>query len=321
MTIETDFDNLVNDIKYSGFVNSQEATGFFSLHCPICGENKKKTGGFKFESDKIVYNCFRGSCDANTVYERGNGIPKKFKALMGAINVTIPPTLRVRQFQQKLVTQEEWDERLLKPHTFKPISLPNETLQPLIGANPGDPLTKRWIDYFTSRKVSYRDVILIHSGDYKGNCIIPFYYNGILIGMQIITKSGYVAANQGNSHVIYAPDGHLDGDLVIVVEGTIDAKSLPFCVATLNNRIKPEQAWFLKSKKNVIMLPDRTGGNEFVKQFHQYDGWGLCVPPWGEKDLNAAVCKYGVFTVSKMIRDYTYYQKTKAESAFRMWSK
>ncbi|MBT8449368.1 MAG: hypothetical protein KJO69_06740, partial [Gammaproteobacteria bacterium] len=39
------------------------AKGFHLIRCPVC-QSKAVKAGFKFEPDKIVYNCFRGSCNA-----------------------------------------------------------------------------------------------------------------------------------------------------------------------------------------------------------------------------------------------------------------
>jgi hypothetical protein len=49
------------------------------------------------------------------------------------------------------------------------------------------------------------------------------------------------------------------------------------------------------------MLPDR-GSNKFIDQFHQY-GWKITIPMWNAKDLNSAVCMYGLVTTAEMIMD------------------
>ncbi len=118
-----------------------------------------------------------------------------------------------------------------------------------------------------------------------------------------------------NSQLL-ALGSHKPASTVVVVEGLLDALCFPNTAGTLSKKISPEQAYMLRGK-NVIMLPDR-GGNKFIDQFHDY-GWKLCVPPWKQKDLNAAVCEYGVMTVARMIMDNCYENPLEAKVRYNLW--
>lgn len=305
-----DFDKLVADIHSGADLRNREATGFYAVHCPICQKMDKKTGGFKFENDSIIYNCFRGSCDATCVYHEGEPLSKKFKNLMKAINVQIPMSLIMVKSSFRRELEESLDDRLYKKHSFKPIDFEEGLLT--------DMIPEFWCDWLDNRGISLKDFSYIKTGKFSGNLLLPFKLFGKTIGHQIITKNGYIALNKGNSHVFYSPSGTIPDQKVFVVEGALDAKAFPDTIAVLGDKITPEQAYFLRGK-DVVFIPDRSGGNKFVKQFKDY-GWSLCVPPWKEKDLNAAVVKYGVLATARMIRDNIYQNKLKAETAFRLWT-
>lgn len=314
-SMEVKFDTLITDIKMSAGLNHQESTGFYAMHCPVCNKVDKKTGGFKFESDTIIYNCFRGSCDASCVFTLGEYVSKKFRNLMSTIHVTIPIELSIKKNSLADQIKKELESHLYEKHSFNSIKPVEGDMSLLM--NQTDDLSMRWIKHFDRRKIPLEGISIIESGRYRGNCFLPFKLNGKLIGGQVITKNGYVAHNGGNEHVFYVPDGRINFETVFVVEGGMDAKCFPRTFATLRDRITKEQAFFLQGKR-VIMIPDRSGGNKFPEQFHQY-GWELCVPPWDVKDLNEAVIKYGVPAVYRMISENLYKDKLKATTAFRLW--
>ena len=308
-----DFDTLVSDIKSAADLRQQEATGFYAVYCPVCKEEKKKTGGFKFEHDSIIYNCFRGSCDATCVYHAEQPISRKFKHLMECINVQIPISLRMVKSSFRKQLEETLDERLYKKHAYTPIKFDDGELT--------DEIPERWWSWLDDRKVPLDDFMYIKTGKYSGNLLLPFRLNGKTIGHQIITRRGYVAQNKGNNHVFYTPSGRISHDLNFIVEGALDAKCFPDTIAVLGDKITPQQAYFLKGHK-CVFIPDRRGGNKFIEQLRDYspDGWSICIPPWKEKDLNAAVVRYGVFVVARMIRDNIYSSVIKAQAAYRLWT-
>lgn len=315
MSVDQKFDTLVMDIKTHANLSIPEATGFYAIYCPVCGKKTKKTGGFKFESDSIIYNCFRGSCDGSCVFKLGEPVSRKFKALMNLIGVRIPVELTMVKNSLADQIKRELESELFTKHAYKNISMPVDDMSIL--SEESDRISLRWQTHFSKRRIPLDDIYMMDSGDYRYNCFLPFRFNGKVIGGQYITKNGYVAHNGGNEHVIYAPSGDLRFDTVFVVEGAMDAKCFPFTVATLRDRLTKEQAYFLRGKR-VIMIPDRSGGNKFHTQFKHY-GWELCVPPWDVKDLNAAVMKYGVPSVYRMIMENLYTDRLKAETAYKLW--
>lgn len=302
------FDALVDNIKMYGGLGTVEGTGFHSTFCPICKRTDRKTGGFSFTNDTIIYNCFRGSCDSSTVYELGKPISRKFRSLMDALSVNIPPELKLvkTSFQKQL---ENIDDELYKQHSYTDLGEIKGTV-PITEDHPA-------AKFFIARAVPLNDIRVFISGEYKGLACIPFFFYNKLIGYQVVTKSGkYISFTGGNSQLICINSGKLD-DLVIVVEGAMDAKCYPDAVGVLHSEISPQQAYMLREKQ-VIMIPDKKGNN-FINQFTDYK-WGISFPNWGDcKDLNEAVIQYGVMVVAKMIKEATVFDKFKAEVMYKQW--
>lgn len=309
----TPFDKLTSDIHIH--LDRQENTGWYSINCPVCGETKTRTGGFLFGDDSITYNCFRGKCDASCNLTVGEYVSRKFKALMQCMGIKTPVELLVAKKRSALQELLDDDSHLYKKHSYKNIQLPPEFV-------PLSECKKRFmrdaaIDFFESRCANTDDVYIAEEGRYKGLSAFGMFFHDKMIGANIVTGNGYVSHFDGNSHVLYIPERKIQTP-VIVVEGGMDAKCFPNTVATLSNKITPEQAYFLRGR-DVIMLPDRKGGNRYVEQFSHY-GWSFCVPPWEEKDLNAAVIRYGILTVARMIKENTTKNLLEASARYKLWT-
>ncbi len=314
MSTSDAFEKLKSDIiSHAGLVRP-EATGFYSLYCPVCQKESKKTGGFVFQEDSIGYNCFRGSCDASCVYEVGNPIPRKFRRLMDTIGVTIPLDLRMVKSSMQKAMEAEVDADLYEEHRFNEMQVPKGWV-PLDDA----PTTNReyWEDFFTKKHIPLRDIFFIKEGQYRGLAAIGIYYFDKLIGFQIATggtSSKYIS-HTDNEHMVYFPDRY-PGKQVIVVEGLLDAKCFPMTCGVMRDNVSRKQAYLLRGM-DVVLLPDRTSNN-FLPQMKKY-GWKMCIPPWTEKDLQAAVQRYGVMVVARMIKENTTSDPLEAEIRYRMW--
>ena len=304
-----DVQSLQNDVINSLAPDSANSTGWRSCYCPVCGEESRKTAGVMVDDQTIAYQCFRASCDSNCVYEAGQPISKKFKALCRTIGVKIPASLSMvkSSFQKKL---ESLDESLYKKHIYQDMKTPRGWVW-LKETN-----RTWWFDYYEERRIPIEKVMYVERGPYKGQTAIVLPYYDKTIGYQLVNPEGLVKYRtiSDNDHIL-AINGVLDSP-VVLVEGVLDAMCFPNTCGVMRSNITPEQAYALRGR-DVIMLPDRTG-NAFVKQAKSY-GWKVCIPSWDDKDLNAAVQRYGVMVVSKMIVDGTYTNYTKAEVAYNQW--
>lgn len=310
-----DFNNLISDIIGSANLDRQEATGFYALHCPICNKEDRKTGGFKFENDQIIYNCFRGSCDASTVYTLDQPVPRKFKNLMDTIGVRIPMPLRsVRNSVQKMM-QHELDKEFYEENHFKEIEIPEEW--ELLSDATGF-FAEKWQDYLAERSCDLRDVWLIKSGIYRNLIAIAIHFFDKCIGFQIVTGKDegvkYILETE-NDGCIYLPDREPSTPL-IVVEGCLDAKCFPNTVATLKSKLNAKQAYHLRNRE-LWFLPDKSSNN-FIKQMRDYDA-KIIIPNWKYNDLNEAVCNLGVMEVAHILKNNVIDNYHEAVIKYNLW--
>lgn len=301
-------DNLINNLA----PDSPNSTGWRACYCPICNTTTRKTAGIYTDDNSVGFQCFRASCSANCGYELGKPISRRFKALCNALSVKIPVSLSMvkNSFQKAL---EALDDSLYKKHVYKEEKL-DKAWQLLEETN-----NTKWKDYYQSRCVPLDDIYLINSGVYKGLTAIAMKYYEKIIGWQVVDPDGHVKYRtlSSNEHCVAINGGYPDNP-IIIVEGILDQASLPNTCAITRSRMSPEQAYQIRGRK-AIMLPDRSG-NDFIKQAKDYD-FSVCVPPWEENDVNAAVQRYGVMVVCKMIVDNTYDNINKAEVAYNLWRK
>ena len=302
---------LEENIKATVNFHNIAATGFYTLKCPVCNDNKVR-GGFKFESDKIIYQCFRGKCDATTVYEYEKHMPKKFRYLMDLLNVDIPLDLKFKKIKKQ---SESLDEDLYEPHTYKSIELLSDFRKYCPDKYP-------YFDEFLLRRhANFKQGLYVGTKDqWKNRLIIPFYHRGTLIGWQGVNeyyrKLPYLNSS-GNSDILFVntKNGYIP-EIPIIVEGIFDAIVLPDGIATLGNTITKKQAYILRHSK-PILVPDRKD-SRYIEIAKKY-GWRVSIPHWKVKDTNAAVQKYGIFVTARMIHDGIEENLLKAETRYRMW--
>lgn len=309
------FYQLQADIQASAGLHHQAATGFYETYCPVCSYTKRKTGGFRFDAEQIIFNCFRASCDASCVYDLEQPVSRKFRHLMDVIGVRIPPELRAKKNSIQQQIQRDLDAELYVENRYRPIQVP-KNWTPLRPSRDVD-LAR----YYRERACDPSQVYVIRHGPKRGLSAVPMYFYDMLIGFQIVDPDGLVKYQQytdGNENMLLINGGIIRSP-VILVEGVLDAFCFPHAVANLSSRISPEKAYHLRGKE-VIVFPDRTGGEDFLKAMHVY-GWKAYIPPTREvKDLNDMVRKYGKVSTARMIKENTIEDHRKASVAFTFWT-
>jgi len=302
-------------------------SGFYVCYCPICKKQSRKTGGFYFDDETIVYNCFRASCNASTVLEQGKYIPKKFRRLMDEIGVQIP--IELFKQSEEAVKNNEHDlyYELYKPIYFEDISKCMDIPTAAIGSfNPKNEYAVRIIrDYLQKRRVrenAFRYIITDQENEivHPYKIFVPLYYGKKMIGYQLINikRKFMETKGHGNKSLIYVPDGFMHRN-PIVVEGVFDALTVPNGIGILGNSINKQMAYLLKGK-DPILLPDRDNAVRMVQQAKIY-GWRVCIPEWAEKDANQAVQNKGKIVVAKQIRDGIMDNYDEAELRAKLWEK
>lgn len=309
------FNKLKDDIQTFANLSSATSTGFAEVKCPICAsQGKVRTGGFKFEHDKIIYNCFSASCEATCVYEYEQPISRRFRSLMGEYGVQIPVSLRAKKSQFQKEMERVLRSEMYEEHKYESIPTPRGWI----------PLTEEhgeWYQHFIKRRCDPSDILYIPNGQYAGCAAIPMKHKTSTIGFQIATLYGstkYIThTSEHNDNLIYINGGWIGKD-IILVEGILDAKCFPNTVAIMKGNISPKQAYFLAGRQ-VSVIPDRHSGDKLLEQAKLY-GWNVIIPQWKDVgDLNDCVVKYGKLLTAKMIVDRRFTDYTKAHIAYKIW--
>jgi len=132
-------------------------------------------------------------------------------------------------------------------------------------------------EYYWSPKLGYRDRI-----------IIPFYYEGRIVGYTARTvgesKPKYLTDSQPG-FVFNLDEQRPDKVFTILCEGPIDALHVEGCALT-GSDIGDAQALLLnKLGKDIYVVPDRDkAGSKLVEQAIDR-GWGVSLPDW-DADIN-----------------------------------
>jgi hypothetical protein len=144
------------------------------------------------------------------------------------------------------------------------------------------------IDYHWSPSLGYRDRL-----------IIPFYYEGRVVGWtaRAITpdkKPKYLTEVQPG-YVFNLDEQRHTKVFAIVCEGQIDALHVEGC-ALGGSEISDQQAMLLnRLQKEIIVVPDRDkAGSKLVERAIEL-GYSVSMPPWADdiNDIGDAVARYG----------------------------
>jgi len=305
------FEDLKSDIELV-IGTGQTGAGFHPIHCPMCGNTGEKKGGFKFEDDKIVYNCFRGRCDATTVYDSQEKVPRKFRDLMKALSVSVPVELLVdnKRTVVNLFRDVLEEDRFIK-NSYSTMKLPDGII-PM-----EETRSTEWMAHvIDTRMLLDYEFCYVKRGAYAGCMAIPMYFQDRLIGVEYYTKDGKYITDTDNDNLIFVRNRYPKKNIV-VVEGMMDALSFPNTCSVKHSKITPEQAYHLR-KYDPIVLPDRKNSKlyECAKEFE----WRVCLPGWKYNDLNEAIQHMGILAVAQTIYDNIFTIGLKTDTLHRAWA-
>jgi len=174
-----------------------------------------------------------------------------------------------------------------------------------------DPEFIRAVEYIVNDRgldLEDYDFMWTCEGSYKTRLIVPFYYQGDIVG--------YTARKLGDGSPKYITDsqpGYVfnldsqgwDRKFVIVCEGPFDAISVGG-VAVLRNEVNDQQSMIINSlQREVIVVPDKDqSGQQLANDAVKY-GWSVSFPIWPDsdiKDVADAVKRYGkIYTMQKIV--------------------
>ena len=302
----------------------QTPSGWISFDAPCCvhngeGADKRKRGGMMFNGDGTVsYHCF--NCGYTASFIPGRNLSYKMRKLLGWFGMPNSEITKIALEALRIKEETVVDGNAL--HIQMPVF---EKKELPVGAKPImewhdwkalepsglDPEFIRAVEYIVNDRgldLEDYDFMWTCEGSYKTRLIVPFYYQGDIVG--------YTARKLGDGSPKYITDSqpgyvfNLDGQgwdrkFVIVCEGPFDAISVGG-VAILRNEVNDQQSMLINSlQREVIVVPDKDqSGQQLADDAVKY-GWSVSFPIWPDsdiKDVADAVKRYGkIYTMQKIV--------------------
>jgi hypothetical protein len=199
----------------------------------------------------------------------------------------------------------EVQERIAELPTFSAVPLPDDAvrLADHQWAEPGT-IPERMVNvfqYMLERDLRIDDIDYYWSSSlgYRDRLIIPFYYEGNIVGWTARSvlpdkKPKYLTEVQPG-YVFNLDEQRHNKVFAIVCEGQIDALHVEGC-ALGGSEISDQQSMLLnRLQKEIIVVPDRDkAGSKLVERAIEL-GWSVSMPEWSQDiiDIGDAVSKYG----------------------------
>ena len=306
--------NLIQNTILTSLPTNRKKTpsGWISFNAPCCVHNgetadKKKRGGLMTSVDGTVsYHCF--NCGFKASWKPGRPFSHKMRKLLQWMST---PDDIINKVALDVMRENEGVEiqkhKTLLP-SFTTVPLP-ETARKLqdwadycaLEPTGVDKNLIKIFEYMKDRNLYIDDTDYYWTPElaYRDRLIIPFYYEGRIVGWTARTiqqdkKPKYLTEVQPG--YVYGLDEQRHNKVfTIVCEGQIDAIHVEGC-ALGGSEVSEQQAMLLnKLQKQIIIVPDRDkAGSKLISQAIEL-GWSVSMPEWSQdiSDIGDAVNKYG----------------------------
>ena len=267
-------------------------SGWTSFNAPCCVHNNENAdtrgrGGVIYEGDLVSYHCF--NCGFKASWQPGRNLSYKFKKLLEWLNT---PDADITKLALDVMRENEGVEvqqHRVKMPTFGTVHLPEDSVR-ISDIENFDKHSTSVVEYMAARNLNLDDTDYYWSPQlgYRDRIIIPFYYEGRIVGYTARTvgesKPKYLTDSQPG--FVYGLDEQREKKtFTLVCEGPIDALHIEGCALT-GSDIGDAQALLLnKLGKDIYVVPDRDkAGSKLVEQAIDR-GWGVSLPDW-DTDIN-----------------------------------
>ena len=277
-------------------------SGWTSFNAPCCVNNNENAdtrgrGGVIYEGDNVSYHCF--NCGFKASWQPGRNLSYKFKKLLEWMNA---PDADITKLALDVMRENEGVE--VQKHnvelpTFGTVHLPEDTVR-IADIENFDKHSMAVLEYMAARNLNIDDTDYYWSPQlgYRERLIIPFYYEGRIVGYTARTvgesKPKYLTDSQPG--FVYGLDeqGH-NKIFCILCEGPLDAIHIEGCALT-GSDIGDAQALLLnRLGKDIYVVPDRDkAGSKLVEQAIDR-GWHVSLPDWDAdiNDIGECVARHG----------------------------
>lgn len=311
-------------------------SGWISFNAPCCehrghSRDTRKRGGVLIADGSIVFNCF--NCKFSAGWKPGNAISPKLRSLcnwLGAPDDVIKEMIFEALKTESSDYQQPDQDRYI---TFENKDLPDGSKSLAEWSEDRDLIDVAddlypVIEYISQRGFDPFDgnFFWSDSPDYKDRVIIPFYYEGRVVGNTARKikdgKPKYISDQHPNFLFnIDAQDNN--HKYCFVVEGPFDALSIGG-VALLTNEISDQQSRLINSiNKEKIVIPDQDkAGLRLIDRACEL-GYSVAFPNWDTdvKDCADAIKRYGKLFVIVDAINTAQSNPIKIEMMKRMMSK
>lgn len=269
-------------------------SGWISFNAPCCHHNghaadTRQRGGLIANPDGgVSYHCF--NCGFKSSWQPGRNVSKGLRRLMqwlGTPDDTINKVaLEVMRENEGVIAKE----RLVQLPTFNTVPLPDDAIK-ITDITNFDKYNMAVLEYMSSRNLNIDDTDYYWSPSigYRDRLIIPFYYEGRIVGWtgrSVLPDKKPKYLTEVQPGFVYGLDEQRpQKSFAIVCEGQIDAIHIEGC-ALGGSEISDQQAMLLnRLQKQIIVVPDRDkAGSKLVERAIEL-GWSVSLPNW-PMDLN-----------------------------------
>ena len=282
-------------------------SGWISFNAPCCVHNGQTAdtrgrGGLIANAEAgVSYHCF--NCGFKTSWQQGRNISYKFRQFLQWINV---PDDAIAKLALDVMRENEGIESinalrgLPQLPKFNTVPLPDDAVK-IVDITDFNRYNMNVLEYMAQRNLNVDDTDYYWSPSlaYRDRLIIPFYYEGRIVGWTART----VASDKNPRYLMESQPGFVYGldeqspnkIFCIVVEGPIDAIHIEGC-ALCGSDINDQQALLLdRLDRQIVVVPDRDRNGRNLAEQAINRGWAVSLPDWPEdcKDVSNVVNKYG----------------------------
>ena len=304
-------------LTYLPSKRKQTPSGWLSFNAPCCHHNghaadNRGRGGLIDNADGgISYHCF--NCGFKASWQPGRNFSHKLRRLlqwMGApddiINKVALEVMRENEGVQA-------KERIAELPSFNTVPLPDDAIK-VADITDFNKYSLAILEYMAQRRLNLDDTDYYWSPSlgYRDRLIIPFYYEGNIVGWtgrSILEDKKTKYLTEVQPGFVYGLDDQTYNKVfAIVCEGQIDAIHIEGC-ALGGSEISDQQSMLLnRLQKDIIVVPDRDkAGSKLVERAIEL-GWHVSLPTWpdGINDIGDAVDKYGrLYTLHSIASEAT----------------
>lgn len=282
-------------------------SGWLSFNAPCCQHNghsadNRGRGGLIANPDGgVSYHCF--NCGFKTSWQPGRNLSYKMRRLLQWMNA---PDAVINKLALDVMRENEGVEAINELRgtstlpKFNTVPLPDDAVK-IIDITDFDRYNMNVLEYMAQRNLNVDDTDYYWSPSlaYRDRLIVPFYYEGRIVGWTARTvvpdkQPRYLMETQPG-YVYGLDDQTANKVFSIVVEGPIDAIHIEGC-ALCGSDINDQQAMLLdRLGKQIIVVPDRDRNGKNLAEQAIERGWSVSMPEWPRdcKDVSDVVNKYG----------------------------